>query len=268
MDTDYNLGVSGFFYNRFFPDWDEERTGGRVSVGRQFSPTVSVTGAVRLEDIVLSNPNFPTPPDLAASIGSSFLSTLRITGTHDTRDSAFLPGEGHKIDLSYEQAFGDFDFPRFEAEARQYYTVYNRPDGGGRHIVSIGGQLGWTDSSTPIFERFFAGGFQTFRGFEFRGVGPRQFGVAVGGEWLAIGTVEYMFPLMANETIQLVVFSDFGTVEADVGLDQFRAAAGAGLRITIPAMGPVPLAFDWSFPLIRQDGDETRFFSFYVGVIR
>jgi outer membrane protein insertion porin family len=268
LDTNYSLGVSGFFYDRFFPDWDEQRSGGRISVGRQFTPQISLTGALRLENVDITNPDIPTPAALAAALGKSFLSTFRTTLTHDTRDSAFLPGEGHKIDLSYEQAWGDFDYPRFEAEARQYFTVYSRPDGGGRHIVAVGGQLGWTDDSTPIFERFYAGGFQTFRGFEFRGLGPRQLGVAVGGNWMAIGSVEYMFPLMANETIQLVGFSDFGTVEPDTGFDAFRMSVGAGLRITIPAMGPVPLAFDWAVPIIREDGDETRIFSFYVGITR
>ncbi len=268
LDTNYSLGVSGFFYNRFFPDWDEERTGGRLSVGRQFTPVVSLTSALRLENIELTNPDFPTPALLAASVGTNRLSTIRLTGTHDTRDSAFLPGEGHKIDLSFEQAFGDFDYPRAEFEARQYFTVFSRPDGGGRHIVSVGGQLGWVDEGTPIFERYFAGGFQTFRGFEFRGVGPRQFGTVIGGRWLAIGSVEYMLPMLANETIQAVAFSDFGTVEEDVAFDEFRVSVGFGLRITIPAMGPVPLAFDWAFPISRQDADETRIFSFYVGVTR
>jgi outer membrane protein insertion porin family len=268
LDTNYSLGVSGFFYDRFFPDWDESRAGGRISLGRQFTPQISVTGALRLENVEITNPDIPTPASLAASLGESFLSTFRTTFTHDTRDSAFMPGEGHKVDLSYEQAFGDFDYARFEVEGRQYYTVRCRPDGGGRHIIAVGGQIGWTEDTTPIFERFFAGGFQTFRGFEFRGLGPREQGVAVGGNWMAIGSVEYMFPLMANETIQLVTFSDFGTVEPDTGFDAFRLSAGAGLRITIPAMGPVPLAFDWAVPLIREDGDETRIFSFYVGITR
>lgn len=268
LDTNYSFGVSGFYYNRFFPDWKEDRAGGRVSIGRQFTSEVSVTGEFRMEDIEISDPDTPTPPLLAAALGNSFLSTFRITGTHDTRDSAFLPGEGHKIDLSYERAFGDFNYPRVELDARQYFTVYQRADGGGRHVVSFSGQLGWTDSNTPIFERFFAGGVQTFRGFEYRGIGPRQFGVALGGRWLAIGSVEYMLPLTANEQIQFVVFSDFGTVEEDIGLDEFRASVGAGLRVTMPSMGPVPLAFDWTAPLVREDSDETRIFSFYVGLVR
>ena len=34
LDSDYSLGLSGFYFQRFYPDWDEERAGGRVNVGR------------------------------------------------------------------------------------------------------------------------------------------------------------------------------------------------------------------------------------------
>lgn len=268
LDTDYSLSLSGFYYKRFLQDWDEQRTGGRVALGKQLSPSWSVAGNVRLEEVVISNPDFPTPGILARAVGSSLLSTVGASITHDTRDSAFLPGEGHLLDIGFEQAFGDFLYPRVTANGSQYFTVYERAGGGGRHIITLRGQLGWTDSDTPIFERFFAGGFQTFRGFEFRGVSPRQLRVRTGGRWMAVGSVEYMLPLMANETIQGVAFTDFGTVEDKVGFDQFRVTAGLGLRLTIPAMGPVPLAFDFAFPIVSERFDDEQIFSFYVGFNR
>ncbi len=268
LDTDYSLGVSGFYYKRFFPDWDEQRGGGRISVGKQWTQEISTSAALRLEEVTIENPDRPTPSILAESVGSNYLSTFRAAVSHDTRDSSFLPAEGHFAQLSYEQAFGDFSYPRFEAEARQYFTIYSRPDGGGRHTLMIGGELGWTDKGTPIFERFYGGGYQTFRGFEFRGVGPRESGVEIGGRWLALATAEYRIPLTADDNIALVFFSDVGTVEEDPGFDAFRVSVGTGLRLTVPAMGPVPLAFDFAIPITREDFDETRVFSFYIGINR
>ncbi len=265
MDTNYNLGVSGFYFNRFYPDWTEEREGGRISVGRQFTPFFSGNVALRLENVHLSNPDKPTPSILTEALGDNFLSTIRFSLVHDTRDSAFLPASGHKVELSYEQAFGEFNYPRFEVDGRQFYTLYSRADGGGRHILSLSGNLGWTGNDTPIFERFYAGGYQTFRGFAFRGVSPREFGVRTGGEWLALGSIEYMIPLVASDMMQAVVFSDFGTVENNVSFSDFRITAGAGLRVTVPAMGPVPLAFDFAFPVASQKFDNEQVFSFYVG---
>ena len=81
---------------------------------------------------------------------------------------------------------------------------------------------------------------------------------------MAVGTVEYQIPIMPNESIQAVVFSDFGTVENDVSFKNFRVTVGTGLRITVPGMGPVPLAFDFAFPVMSEYFDEERVFSFYV----
>jgi outer membrane protein insertion porin family len=268
MDTQYSLGVSGFYFTRFYRDWYETRTGGRITVGKQFTPFTSGTLAFRLEDVELTNPTVPTPPLLQESLGHNFLSSARIGLQHDTRDSGFLASEGHFVEAAYEQAYGDFVFPRFDLEGRQYFTVVERPDGGGRHIVALRGQASWTGSDTPIFERLYAGGFQSFRGFRFRGVTPFEGKVGVGGTFLATGSVEYMFPFTADETIRGVVFSDFGTVDNSVTFNNFRATAGAGVRLTIPAMGPVPIALDFAWPITRQPQDITQVFSFYVGFLR
>jgi outer membrane protein insertion porin family len=269
FDTDYSLSLSGFFYNRFLPDWTEKRAGGKVAFGRQFTPEISVAGIVRIEDVEISNPRIPTPQLVTEVLGSTLLTTVGFSITHDTRDQAFLPGEGHLVNLEFEHAVGEFSYPKLVLNASQFFTVYQRPDGRGRHILTLRGQLGWTDSGTPVYERFFAGGFQTFRGFEFRGVGPRDLNTRIGGRWLALGSVEYMIPLMANEMLHGVVFTDFGTVENTVGFQDFRLSVGAGIRISIPqVLGPVPLAFDFGFPILKEEFDDERIFNFYVGFTR
>jgi outer membrane protein insertion porin family len=271
LDSDYSVGVSGFFFNRFYQDWKEDRLGGRVNVGKQLTQEVSLIGAVRLENVDISRPHVPTPALLTAALGTSFLSTGRVGIAHDTRDSQFLPSEGHYLLAGVEQAFGDFNYSRADAEAHQYFTVYSRPDGGGRHVLSLGVQAAWTGNDTPIFERYFAGGFQSFRGFSYRGVSPidAPTGVRVGGQWMFLGGAEYKIPLTADEMIAAVAFTDFGTVEdRDVSFDHFRLTAGAGLRITIPMMGPAPIALDWGVPLIKESFDSTRMFSFSVGFTR
>ncbi|MEX1230070.1 MAG: BamA/TamA family outer membrane protein [Planctomycetaceae bacterium] len=268
LDSDYSLTTSGFYFNRFYPDWDEERLGGRIAVGRQLTQEVSVNAALRLEDVTISDPRSPTPPILTRALGSNLLSTVRLGVAHDTRDAPFLPAAGHLVQFNVEQAFGDFVYPRIELDGSQFYTLYSRPDGGGRHILSVNGHLGWTDNDTPIFERYFAGGFQTFRGFAFRGVSPQQSGTRIGGQFLALGGVEYMAPITADDKIQAVAFTDFGSVENSVSLDDFRMSIGAGVRLTVPAMGPAPIALDFAVPIIKEDFDDRQIFSFYVGFTR
>lgn len=266
--TDYSFGVSGFYFNRYYPDWREDRVGGRVSLGKQFTPEWSGSLALRLENVEMRNPQTPTPASVLPYIGNNFLSTLRTAVTHDTRDSSMMPTEGHYVDGGYEQAFGDFTFPKVEVDARQYFTIYNRPDGTGRHVLTVAGNIGVSGNDTPTFERYFAGGFQSFRGFAYRGVTPRELGFTTGGTFQALGTVEYRLPVTADDMINVVAFSDFGTVDDSVSLARFRTSVGFGFRVVIPAMGPVPLAFDFAFPILAQDDDQKRIFSFYVGINR
>lgn len=268
LNTDYSFGLSAFYYNRYYPDWDENRAGGRISLGRQFTHEISVSGALRLERVEFLNPDSYQPELVQKALGESFFSSLRVSAAHDTRDTPYLPAEGHFLQASFEQAVGDFQYPRAELEARQYFTTFSRPDGTGRHVLTLHGQLGWTDVDTPIFERFFAGGFQSFRGFAYRGVTPREFGIGIGGRWMALGGAEYKLPLTADEMVSLVAFTDVGTVEKKVAFEEFRVSVGVGLRLQIPAMGPAPIALDWAIPVAKTSFDDERLFSFYIGLNR
>jgi len=271
LRSDFSLGVSGFYYNRFYRDWTEDRLGGRVSLGYVLNKYWSVSSALRLESVKMRSfdaTNPATPQDLVDVKGSNFLSTAALTLSYDTRDSSFTPTQGGNVDLTYEQGFGEFTYPRFDLSGGKYFTLFERPDGFGKHVLAVTGQAGWTGSGTPIFERYYAGGYSSFRGFAFRGITPRENGFRVGGEFMTTGSVEYMVPLTADDNIRAVVFSDFGTVEPEAGLDAFRASAGFGVRLVIPAMGPAPLAFDFAWPITKQDEDDTRVFSFYVGFTR
>ena len=53
-----------------------------------------------------------------------------------------------------------------------------------------------------------------------------------------------------------VAFCDFGTVEPGVQIDTFRVSPGLGLRITVPAMGPAPIALDFAYPVVKADTDD------------
>jgi outer membrane protein insertion porin family len=268
MDSNFNLGVSGFYFTRYYRNWYENRFGGRVRLGRQLTKQWSAAMALRLENVDVYNPSVPTPQILAESVGNNLLSTLRGSVMHDTRDAAFGSSSGHYFELGYEQAFGQYNFPRLEVEGRQYFTTYQRVDGQGKHTLMLRGQASWSGNDTPIFERFFAGGFQTFRGFAFRGVSPVQENVYTGGNFMVLGGAEYMLPVTANEMVKVVGFTDFGTINDQVSLSNFRLSVGGGLRITVPAMGPVPIALDLAVPLMKDATDIQQVFAFYIGVNR
>jgi outer membrane protein insertion porin family len=57
-------------------------------------------------------------------------------------------------------------------------------------------------------------------------------------------------------------------VERDVEIKNYRVSAGFGLRVTVPMLGPVPIALDFGFPIIKAPEDRQQIFSFWVGMFR
>jgi outer membrane protein insertion porin family len=269
FDTPLSLGLSGSYFDRRFNDWDESRLGGRVSFGYQWLENdLSTVGSYRGESVEISNPSNPTEPDLAAALGTNALHGFKLAVINDTRDSAFLPTQGHYLEVSGEYVTGTFEYPRVEADFRTYYLLSERPDHSGRHVLSYATNVGWLGDDAPIYDRFYAGGFSTMRGFDFRGASPVNEGVEVGGDFQWLNSLQYLFPITADDMLHGVVFCDFGTVEPEVQIEDFRVAPGVGLRVTVPAMGPAPIALDFAFPVSKAPTDDEQVFSFSLGFSR
>lgn len=270
--TPVTFGASAFFDKQKLFDWQEQRLGGRLSLGYRLTPDISVVGAFKAQQVTLSDPRVLTVPELNEALGDSGLYTWEGKIINDTRDHPFAATEGYYLELSAEQTVGAFDFPKAEVDYRRYFLLRERPDHSGRHTLSYSTKVGFTGANTPIFENYFAGGFSTMRGFDYRGASPRVNTVAVGGEFRWLNTLEYTFPLTADDMIKGVAFCDFGTVEEkiDIEWDDFRVAPGFGFRVNLPfgGAGGAPLAFDFAFPVAMEDTDDRRVFSFYMGILR
>lgn len=282
FDTPVSLGLSGYYFNRYYSDWMEQRLGGRVTFGYQFTPDFSGNIGFRAEDVLIdpSNDNAAEVPSIREATGHSQLYSVRSSLAHDTRDSTFLPTEGHYVVGTFEYFGGSFVYPQFTLNAQKHWLLRERPDGTGRHTFSYYNQLGFSGDNTPVYERFFAGGFSTLRGFYFRGASPTEASdldpndySIVGGNFQWINSLEYMFPITADDALKGVVFVDFGTVEPNTSINwsDYRIAPGAGLRVTIPAISAAPIAIDIAAPVQRMSGpggDMIQNISFFVGMGR
>ncbi len=272
FDSPISLGLSGSYFDRRFRDWDEQRLGGRILTGYQWvERDLSMALSYRGESVKISNaPNAGLVPALAEVLGDNVLHGFKLTVVNDTRDSSFLPTQGHYVELSGEQVIGTFDYPRVIVDLRQYYLIRERPDHSGRHVLSAAMTVGYSGTQTPIYEHFYAGGFSTLRGFDFRGASPVDIatGVELGGEFQWLNSIQYLFPITADDMLHGVVFCDFGTVEEKVTINDFRVAPGVGLRVTVPAMGPAPIALDFAWAVNHADFDDREVFSFSLGFSR
>ena len=271
LNSNYSVNVSGYYFDRQFFDYDEQRAGGKLRVGRTLTNFLSVRGGLSLENVTIDNARVNTSAQLNDALGNNNLFSFDVGLVYDTRQSPFLLDSGSYLSLTYRQAFGDFDFGRGEIEYRTQRLISKRTATTGHSTLSYRTKLGFSGGSTPVFENFYAGGVNSLRGFDFRGVSPVEGNVRVGGEFQWLNSLEYQFPITNDDMVMGVAFIDFGTVEESIEInsDNFRVAPGVGLRFNVPFAGTsAPISLDFAFPTDEAFGDDKRTISFLLGIVR
>ena len=277
MATNLFSNVRGFYHARQREDWDENRLGGSLGLGRRFGDVWSGSLSARAETIEIQHVDTGTPVDVVAEQGENALTALALSITRSTTDSQVTPTKGSTLTTTVRQAGamgGNYDFTAADLQFHKFWTM-DEDYLGRKSVLSVDSSIGYiVAGDAPVFERFYAGGHRSFRGFEYRGVGPRGVtagGVTtndpVGGDFLFLLGAQYDIPIY-QDILHSVIFIDTGTLRNDVGLDQYRVSVGAGLRVRIPQLtqdGP-PIALDFGFPLRKEDGDQEQLFSFDLAV--
>jgi len=274
FDSRFGLTNNFYYTSRAFNEYYEDRYGGRFTLDYRFdnNPIWGTSFSTRAEGVNIHGIPFDAPDQITRDAGQHFVLGLRAGINRDTRDSFLTPSSGSVLDLGFEQVLGSYTFPIGTAEFTKFWTVHQARDGGWKGVLASRSSLTVMADNAPVFERVFAGGFRSLRGFQFRGVGPVGVGplgstYMVGGTYALLNTIEYQLPLMANDRVSFVAFFDHGTVSNRVTLDDYRASVGVGLRLKIPGMGPLPIALDFGFPVKQASTDIKQVFSFYVGWI-
>jgi outer membrane protein assembly complex protein YaeT len=272
LDKPLRFDLSAYLFQRGRDSWSEERLGLTTSLSKRFvsGPLTgwAVEGALRIEAVEVTDLRPLAAKDIRDAKGSSFLTSLKGTIVRDTTDSRLVPSEGYRFTLGWEQVGalgGDHDFGRPTVSFAWYKTVrtdiFDR-----KSVFATRADLGYIVGEAPVFERYYAGGFGSIRGFDFRGVSPRAglFDDRVGGKLIVLAGAEYSVPLY-GQNIRGVTFIDTGTVEEEFEITSWRVAVGFGLRVNINFFGPVPFVFDFGWPIAKDDQDDTRVFNFSFG---
>ena len=231
-------------------------------------------------------------PAVLAQNGDSWKSAVSASYTYDDLDNPNNPTSGFRGQIVEELAGlgGSTYYSKTEVHAYYFIPLFDdqvvvKLEGNAGHIQGIGG------NNVPLQDRFFKGG-DSFRGFANSGIGPKQIGNdglydSIGAQDYAIGTIEAQFPLGLPEAFGISgeVYSDFGTafntseipiakgigtctggssaancsIADSMGL---RASVGAGIVWNSP-FGP--LKFEYSYPILKQDSDDLKYFNFSIG---
>ncbi|MDB5321827.1 MAG: hypothetical protein JWN40_3458 [Phycisphaerales bacterium] len=273
FDQPYSFRSDLYYSTRQREHWDETRAGGALTLGHRFTNEFSARVTGRGEDVFIHaiNDPFHRAPEIVANKGHHTLTSMGVALRYDTTDNKILPSRGMVIDGAYEYAGalgGDYDYHKFTL-GWNYYQTLKEDLLERKTILSYRADAGYITGGAPFFERFYAGGLGSVRGFKFRGISPRSGPEddPVGGNFSMTGGVELNFPI-ASEVLRGVVFADAGTVESDFRFGTIRTSVGVGVRLTLPIFGQLPLALDFGVPITKDRQDDTRFISFSLGFVQ
>jgi len=249
--------------------YKEIRAGGDVRFGKEFLEYFRGNLMYRLESVDISDVSDDATQDEKDEEGDNWLSSAILGIQFDNRDNVFSPTKGFVTGLSLENTggilMGDKDFVKGFYSASFYYSPINKI------VIEFKTRAGLADSyndtdKVPIYERFYAGGANTIRGYRERKVGPRDANSndPIGGEALLVGNVELSFPIY-EKVIKGAIFYDIGSVwqeMQDFASGSYKQGTGVGLRVKTP-IGPIRL--DWGYPL-SPNHDDKREGQFYFSM--
>lgn len=202
--------------------------------------------------------------------GKLYRASMLLMGLRqETMDSPVDPRRGGLISWTGEAApnfFGsNLQFLRTVAEIRRYHAL-------GETNIVLAGRLKFgliqpiqSTPQIPIFRRFFAGGYNSVRGYRLNYLGPRDsIGHPLGGEALTEASLEARIPIYKD--FRAAVFMDFGNVffkVHDIDLGQLKYAPGVELRYMTP-IGPLGVGIGIPMNPINSHKDNYRVF-FNIG---
>lgn len=256
--------VNGLLEYREEPGYNLQRYGGNFVLSRRIRPYTDANIFYRMESIRISDIQAESLPD---DVERGNLRSLGLGVIYDSRDDLFNTRDGAYID-SRNELVGTFlggtdNFVSTVWSARHFYPMGNRV------VFGTALQVGWkglynAPRDIPLSERFYAGGPNSLRGFEYQALGPTDpNGAPLGGRFMLVGSAEFRIRVIS--IVGFVFFLDAGNVWTSPGDFQYSAIrydVGLGPRVSTP-FGVVRA--DFAFKLDRRQGEKLNQFWFALG---
>jgi outer membrane protein insertion porin family len=218
--------------------------------------------------------------------------TLNSSFSHDTRNRTVFATAGSQQTIAMNMTVpgSDLEYYKLSYITNTYIGITSATTLLLRSNLAYGDGYG-TTGSLPFFERYFAGGIRTVRGFESNSLGPRdpESGYAIGGNMRVTAGADYIFPIpfveKAPSSVRLSAFYDIGNVylndyhtyNAPYGTngfqaDQLRSSVGLSF-VWISPIGPLVFSYAKALNAVSSSGtglpddygDKLRAFQFSIG---
>lgn len=291
LNADTSL-MSKIFYRDFgsyqVPLAIERRIGGEATVAHRFKKNKHLTSTFSLgiENIDLKEGDFDKIAGLfnrynvpiserANQLEGGLFMSLSPALIYDTREGGVVTRKGTLASLRFSEDIGLIDFDKtngkLQGMVKQYIPVGKKSSFS--LMAKAGGKI--HGDNMPDVMAYRLGGPYTIRGFKMSGVGT--------GDAFVMGSAEFATPIpfldrtrLARkvkflDNIRFTVWMDAGKIFnntlADTLYDRpgYAVAAGIGLKLYIPGMGP--LSIDYGIPLTNpgENGNKGGYFTFGVG---
>lgn len=205
-----------------------------------------------------------TDPELSTTVSS-----VRFLWRQDTQFPSLNPVSGMLNEVTLEYAGGILggrsSFIKTVAE-----SIYHQQLNDSGYVLSSSLRLGMTtglqrnrESELISFERFWAGGSTTVRGYEERGLGPEDTTGKHRGNVQFIFNTELRFTIL--DPFQGILFLDSGNVWGtfdEIDYSWMPTSVGVGLRLNL---GPLIGGIDYAVPLISVPDVPTNSLYFRIG---
>ena len=194
------------------------RTGARTTLTRALGSDFLI-GSVgyNLEQVGITSVNTNAPNSIIQEAGYNLYNRFNGSLSYDTRNSYRTVSKGQRTALEGGISVGSRDFYKLELKTEWFFRGL-APN----HILELHARTGVTDrisgGPVPFYDRFYLGGQDNLRGFDFHGVGPREVYQngngyePIGGNSYWFASAEYTIPIISH--LSLAFFYDIGQVAA------------------------------------------------------
>lgn len=293
LNADTSL-MSKLFYRDYgsyqVPLAIERRFGGEVTLAHRLKHNRNLTSTFSLgvENVNVKEGDFNKIAGMYAKYGipiskradeldgGLFLS-LSPALVYDTRDSNVVTRRGTIANIRFDENIGldgfDKTHGKLSGSIKQYVPIAKKSSLS--FMARAGGRI--HGDNMPEVMAYRLGGPYSVRGFKMSGVGT--------GDAFVMGSVEFATPIpfidrtrlahgkMGNflNNIRLTAFVDAGKVfdgtVASTLYDRpmYGVAAGVGLKLYVPGMGPISVDYGIPFTPVGSNGSKNGYFTFGVG---
>ena len=274
FDIPLSAGINAYKSDRDYDYYDRDSKGGGVQFGY---PVFDYTrGYVGYAYDVSKIDNISAAASPYVLDGEFIESGISTSLVYDSRNRPINPSDGskHRVTLQYTGIGGNIGFTKMTAETGWYFPLFWGTVG------FLHAEAGYmrrnSGKELPDYDRFYLGGINSVRGFDWREISPvieiddgegNVIITEIGGTEFVQFNVEYQFPIIKKSGLMGLFFFDAGNAWASDDDDAesysgLRESAGFGIRWFSP-MGPLRL--ERGYILDRKPGEGSGRWEFNIG---